>query len=140
MKLSNISASPLFYIAGVVVVGGLTLGTIMPSDTTLHHYLANHALGVMVFFLLTGFLGLVVRQNTVILFNFLACIAICSFLKEQKQTLSLPLTEERAPAPAELPMLPPKAVLTSYQMDTPTPQVQHPTAEAAPMLWVSTNP
>lgn len=103
MKLSNISSTPIFYLAGVIIVGGLTLATVLPTDTTLHHYLAEHAFWVMSFFLISGFLGFAIRQNTVILFNFLACIAICSFLKQQNQPLPI---SEKAPLPLSQPDTP----------------------------------
>lgn len=110
MKLSSISSSPLFYLAGVVIVGGLTLGTVLPTDTTVHHYLASHAIWVMVFFLISGFWGLAIRQNTVILVNFLACIAICSFLKQQNQIC--PITEQLT-----TPLMTPanRTILTTHQ-------------------------
>lgn len=114
MRLSSISSSPLFYLAGVVIVGGLTLGTVLPTDTTIHRYLADHAVWVMFFFLISGFIGLVVRQNTVILMNFLACIAICSFLKQQNQIL--PITEQST-TPLMTPANPTvsRAILTNHQ-------------------------
>lgn len=84
MNFNKISSTPYFNIAGVLVVGGLTLATIIPTNTWLSEQLTNHALLVMLFFLISGFVGFVWRKNTVILFNFMACIVLCSFLKEQQ--------------------------------------------------------
>ena len=84
MNFSEISSSPYFNLAGVVVVGGLTLATIMPTETWVSGQLSTHALSVMLFFLVSGFIGFVWRNNAIILFNFMACIVVCSFLKEQQ--------------------------------------------------------
>lgn len=144
MKLSNISSSPLFYVTGVVVVGGLTLGTVVPTDTDLHHYLADNALLVMVFFLITGFLGLAVRQNTVILFNFLACIVVCSFLKDKAP--AFPTTEARE-TPLQVPLSDgmPKAAYTAHTDKAPASkhslvwrEARNP--DATPVVWISNNP
>ncbi|MFK7796479.1 MAG: hypothetical protein AB8E82_03420 [Aureispira sp.] len=83
MNFDKISSTRSFNAVGVLVVGGLTLGTIIPANLWFNEYLASHALLVMLFFLISGFMGLIWRKNTVILFNFMACIAVCSFLKEQ---------------------------------------------------------
>lgn len=149
MKLSNISSSPVFYLTGFVVVGGLTVATVLPTDTTIHHYLADHAFWVMSFFLVSGFLGFIARQNTVILFNFLACIAVCSFMKQQSQTL--PITE-KAPLvqPDVLPFTQvnqtstPSSVKADAASETPqslvstTRSARHTTA--MPTLWMSNMP
>lgn len=86
MNFNKISSTPYFNVAGILVVGGLTLGTILPTNTWLSEELANNALLVMMFFLLSGFVGFVWRKNAVILFNFMACIVVCSFLKDQQPT------------------------------------------------------
>lgn len=83
MNFDKISSMRYFNAVGVFVVGGLTLGTIIPANTWFNQFLASNALLVMLFFLISGFVGLIWRKNAVILFNFMACIAICSFLKEQ---------------------------------------------------------
>lgn len=84
MNVDKISSTNYFNAVGVLVVGGLTLGTITPTDTWFNELLASHALLIMLFFLISGFIGLIWRKNTVILFNFMACIAVCSFLKKQE--------------------------------------------------------
>lgn len=83
MNVDKISSTRSFNAVGILVVGGLTLGTIIPTNSWLNEFLASHALLIMLFFLISGFMGLIWRKNTVILFNFMACIAVCSFLKEQ---------------------------------------------------------
>ncbi|MGH1335560.1 MAG: hypothetical protein ACRBFS_05475 [Aureispira sp.] len=86
MSFNKISSTPYFHVAGILVVGGLTLGTIIPTNTWFSELLSSHALLIMLFFLISGFIGFAWRKNTVILFNFIACIAVCSFLKEQQPT------------------------------------------------------
>lgn len=99
MTFNKISSTPYFNVAGIVVVGGLTLGTIVPTNTWVNELLNNHALLVMLFFLASGFIGFVLRNNAIILFNFMACIVLCSFLKEQQPSdrhalLEMPVVEE----------------------------------------------
>jgi hypothetical protein len=84
MNVNEISSSPYFNVAGIAVVGGLTLATVVPNNTWLGGQLANHALLVMLFFLVSGFIGFIWRNNAIILFNFMACIVVCSFLKEHQ--------------------------------------------------------
>ena len=133
MKFSNIGRSPLSQLAGGVVIGGLTLATVVPTDTTLHHYLANHASILLGAFLTIGFLGLVARQNTVILFNFLACIVLCSFLKQQTATATVPLTVQPAVEIEEYPQ-------ANLHARPPALQPARTAPEALPVTWMTSNP
>lgn len=96
MNFNKITSTTYFNVVGLLVVGGLTIGTIIPTNTWLGELLTSYALLVMLFFLISGFIGFIWRKNTVILFNFLACIAVCSFLKKQDSTVTQAWFQEEA--------------------------------------------
>jgi hypothetical protein len=64
------------------LVAILTLGVVMPVDLTASHFLSSHAITIMLLFLGTGFVGFFLRNNTLIFPSFLACIVLCTFIKE----------------------------------------------------------
>ena len=81
MKITKLSMSQVPTYTGVLLVAGLTLGVVAPFDTPIHHFLSAYAVQIMFSFLIVGVLGFILRNNTMILSNFLACIVLCSFLK-----------------------------------------------------------
>ncbi|MFT5648271.1 MAG: hypothetical protein ACI976_002970 [Aureispira sp.] len=71
----------------------LTLGVVVPVDMTVSHFMSGHAISIMLLFLGMGFVGFVLRNNTIIFPSFLACIVLCMFIKEsltQEFTYSIP--------------------------------------------------
>ncbi|MDC0230574.1 hypothetical protein OAK19_01275 [Aureispira] len=56
--------------------------------------LSQHAFILMALLLFCGFCGYLFRANSVILINFLACITLCSFLKQSQYNRFIPLTVE----------------------------------------------
>ncbi|BDS14063.1 hypothetical protein [Aureispira anguillae] len=93
MKLNNLNNAQIINILWLIFVTSLTLGIVIPTDSIFNHFLSAHAISIMLLFLGVGFMGLVFRNNLVIFSNFLACIVLCSFIKEsltQEFTYSTP--------------------------------------------------
>lgn len=93
MKITKLSMSHVPTYLGVLLVAGLTLGVVVPLDTPIHHLLSAYAVQMMFTLLVMGILGFIIRNNTMILTNFLACIVLCSFLKtahNESFTYSIP--------------------------------------------------
>ncbi|WP_156039767.1 hypothetical protein [Aureispira sp. CCB-QB1] len=93
MKLNNLIKSQNISLLWLFLVTMLTLGVVVPLDTTANYFLSSHAITIMLLFLGTGFVGFVLRNNTIIFPSFLACIVLCTFIKEsltQEFTYSTP--------------------------------------------------
>lgn len=93
MKLKNFVKAQNISFLWLFIVTLLTLGVVVPTDTAAGHFLSSHAITVMLLFLGTGFVGFVFRNNTVIFPSFLACIVLCTFIKDsllQQFTYSTP--------------------------------------------------
>jgi len=82
MKIKNFIKTQNVSLLWFSLVALLTIGIVVPVDMTASHFLAGHAITVMLLFLGTGFVGFVLRNNTVIFPSFLACIVLCTFIKE----------------------------------------------------------
>ncbi len=82
MTITKLNTSHLLVFLNFFVVTTLTLGIILPSDTSFNPLLSSYAGELMLLSLSIGFVGFVLRNGSIILINFLACIALCSFLKE----------------------------------------------------------
>ena len=76
IKIQNVSFLWLF------LVPLLTLGVVVPVDMAASYFLSSHAITIMLLFLGTGFVGFVLRNNTIIFPSFLACIVLCTFIKD----------------------------------------------------------
>lgn len=82
MKLKNFIKTQNVNLLWFSLVAILTLGVVAPVDMTASHLLSSHAVTIMLLFLGTGFVGFVLRKNTIIFPSFLACIVLCTFIKE----------------------------------------------------------
>jgi len=82
MKLKNFIKTQHVSLLWLSLVVMLTLGIVVPVDLTVCHFLAGHAITVMLLFLGTGFIGFFLRNNMIIFPSFLACIVLCAFIKE----------------------------------------------------------
>lgn len=82
MEVVNSKKMQLLTLGGFIVVTTLTLGAISPINSPYNFLLSSYAMELMLIFLLIGFVGLFFRNNATIFINFSACIALCSFLKE----------------------------------------------------------
>lgn len=82
MKLKNFIKSQNISLLWLLLVTVLTLGVVVPMDTTVNHFLSSHAITIMLLFLGTGFVGFALRNNAIIFPSFLACIVLCTFIKE----------------------------------------------------------
>lgn len=82
MKLKNFIKPQNVSLLWLSLVALLTLGILVPIDMTASHFLAGHAITIMLLFLGVGFVGFVLRDNMVIFPSFLACIVLCTFIKE----------------------------------------------------------
>jgi hypothetical protein len=69
----------VFFLAFLVVC--LTTGIHMNSYIFFGSFFSDLAFELMSLFLLMGFIGFILRNNSLILINFLACISICTYLK-----------------------------------------------------------
>jgi len=93
MKLNNFIKSQNVSLLWLFLVTLLTLGVVVPMDTSANYFLSSHAITIMLLFLGTGFVGFVLRNNTIIFPSFLACIVLCTFIKDsltQEFTYSIP--------------------------------------------------
>lgn len=93
MKMTTLKTSQILPFVGISTVTLLTLGAIAPLNTSVNYLLSSYAVELMLVFLLAGLIGFIVRNNTMILTNFVACIVLCSFLKSshsQAFTYSVP--------------------------------------------------
>jgi hypothetical protein len=82
MRIAEIQKSPLFTLSIYAIVTILTLGAIIPLETPFNQLLSNYAVELMLSFLGLGMVGYVLRHNAMIITNFVACIILCSFLKD----------------------------------------------------------
>lgn len=82
MKLKNFIKTQNVGLLWFSLVALLTLGVVTPVDMTFSHFLSSHAITIMLLFLGTGFVGFVFRNNSIIFPSFLACIVLCTFIKE----------------------------------------------------------
>jgi hypothetical protein len=93
MKLKNFIKAQNISLLWLFLVTLLTLGVVLPVDMNASHFLSSHAIKIMLLFLGTGFIGFFFRNNTVIFPSFLACIVLCTFIKDsltQEFTYSTP--------------------------------------------------
>jgi hypothetical protein len=93
MKIKNFIKAQNISLLWLFLVTLLTLGVVLPVDMNASHFLSGHAITIMLLFLGTGFVGFVLRNNTIIFPSFLACIVLCTFIKEsltQEFTYSIP--------------------------------------------------
>lgn len=96
MKLKNFIKTQNVGLLWFSLVALLTLGVVVPIDMTASHFLSGHAISIMLLFLGTGFVGFVLRNNTIIFPSFLACIVLCTFIKEsltQEFSYSTPIDD-----------------------------------------------
>jgi hypothetical protein len=82
MKLNKIIKSQNASLLWLFLVTLLTIGVVVPIDTAANHFLSNHAITIMLLFLGTGFVGFILRNNTIIFPSFFACIVLCTFIKD----------------------------------------------------------
>jgi hypothetical protein len=82
MTVKKFNESRIFIIIDLIIVAALTVGVILPCDTPISLLLSTYAVGLMSLFLAIGFIAFFIRNNALILINFLACISLCSFLKD----------------------------------------------------------
>jgi len=82
MKLKNFIKTQNVGLLWSFLVALLTLGVVVPVDMTASHILSSHAVIIMLLFLGAGFIGFALRNNTIIFPSFLACIVLCTFIKE----------------------------------------------------------
>ena len=82
MTVKKFNESRVFVIVDLIIVAALTIGVILPFETPVSLFLSTYAVGLMSLFLSIGFIAFFIRNNSLILINFLACITLCSFLKE----------------------------------------------------------
>jgi hypothetical protein len=82
MKLKNFIKTQNVGLLWSFLVALLTIGVVVPLDLTASHILSSHAVTIMLLFLGAGFVGFTLRNNTIIFPSFLACIVLCTFIKE----------------------------------------------------------
>ncbi len=75
----------IFFLAFLVVC--LTIGIHFNSYFFFGSFFSDAAFEWMFLFLFIGFIGFVIRNNSLILINFLACISICTYLKKYPDNL-----------------------------------------------------
>lgn len=82
MEIKNLNKPHWITNLWLLLVASLTVMVVVPTNTIFGHFLSTHATGMMFAFLGVGFVGFVFRNNWLIFSNFLACIVLCSFIKE----------------------------------------------------------
>lgn len=90
MEINALPKSQLLNILGLVLIAGLTFNCINPvSSIPFSRQLADYAIEFMFVFLFGGALLFLLKQNSLMLASFIACIALNVFLKDaQNQKFS----------------------------------------------------
>ena len=71
-----------FSILGSTVIGLLTINSLSPLDNELSREIASNTVNLLFIFLGVGTLSLFLKKHYLMLSSFVACIALCQFIKD----------------------------------------------------------